>query len=57
MRDGKKLTPLEQLQQADLPDQQLAAMRCIIERLEAVERELEELKKERADVSGEGGGI
>jgi serine O-acetyltransferase len=57
VRDGKKLTPLEQLQHADLPDPQLAAMRCLIERLEAVERELKELKKERADVFVEGGGI
>jgi serine O-acetyltransferase len=57
VREGKKLTPLEQLQHGNLPDPQLAAMKCLIERLEAVERELKEIKKERSEVFVEGGGI
>ncbi len=56
VRDGKKLTPWEQLQHDNLPDPQMATLKCFLERLEALEREIKKAREEH-EVYIEGGGI
>lgn len=50
-RDGKRVPQAIDLEMTDLPDPAATAIRCILERLQELEKEIETLKKERRAMS------
>ncbi|MBZ0167819.1 serine O-acetyltransferase [Candidatus Methylomirabilis lanthanidiphila] len=48
-RDGKRVPPSTDLEMTDMPDPAGKAIRCVLERLQELEKEVETLKKELAD--------
>ncbi|MDE2180851.1 MAG: serine O-acetyltransferase [candidate division NC10 bacterium] len=49
-RDGKRVPPSIDLEMTDLPDPAEKAIRCVLERLQELEKEVETLKKELTSV-------
>ncbi len=50
-RDGKRVQQMIDLEMTDLPDPAAAAIRCLVERVQSLEKELETLKKEMSALS------
>ncbi|PWB76649.1 MAG: serine O-acetyltransferase [Candidatus Methylomirabilota bacterium] len=51
-RDGKRVSPSIDLEMTDLPNPAEKAIRCVLERLQELEKEVETLKKESAASHG-----
>ncbi len=45
-REGKRVVPLEQLEHGDLPDPEMQALKCLVERIAHLEHKVNELAKE-----------
>jgi serine O-acetyltransferase len=50
-RDGKRVRETIDLEMTDLPDPAAVAIRCLVERVQVLEKELETLKKELSALS------
>jgi serine O-acetyltransferase len=50
-RDGKRIQQTIDLEMTDLPDPAATAIRCLVERVQSLEKELEALKKEMSALS------